>query len=124
MNTTVTQGSIGMSAAIYKLTELGYRVAIPLVDNQEYDLIVDIEGDLAKVEVKSTSVKQSSGSWSVQIKKVRPNKTENTITGFNNNLVDYLFVYTTEGDCFFIPSEDIDTKCQLSVPGKYEHYRL
>lgn len=124
MNTTVTQGSIGMSAAIYKLTEMGYRVAIPLVDNQEYDLIVDIEGDLAKVEVKSTSVKQSSGSWSVQIKKVRPNKTENTITGFDNSLVDYMFVYTTEGDCFFIPAEDIDTKNQLSVPGKFECYRL
>ena len=43
--TTVTQGGIGMSAAIYKLTSLGHKVSIPLIDNQEYDLIVDIEGD-------------------------------------------------------------------------------
>jgi hypothetical protein len=124
MNTTVTQGSIGMSAAIYKLTELGYKVAIPLVDNQEYDLIVDIEGDLFKVEVKSTSVKTNTGNWSVQIKKVRPNRSSNTITGFDNTLVDFLFVYTTAGDCFLIPAEEIDTNSQLSVPGKFSVYKV
>lgn len=124
MTTTVTQGSIGMSAAIYKLTQLGYRVAIPLVDNQEYDLIVDIEKTLCKVEVKSTSVKSVSNSWAVQIKKVRSNRTTNVISGFDSSLVDFMFVYTTEGDCFFIPAEDIDTKNQLTVPGKFECYRV
>jgi hypothetical protein len=30
-------------------------VSIPLADNQPYDLVVDIEGCLAKVQVKTTT---------------------------------------------------------------------
>jgi len=119
----VKQGSIGLTAAIYKLTQLGYTVSIPLIDNQGYDLVVDIDEKLYKVEIKSTSVKCPTG-WSVQIKKVRPNRTTNVITPFDSKSVDFLFVYTTEGDCYFIPSEDIETKSQLTVPGKYEVYKI
>ena len=120
---TVTQGSIGLTAAIYKLTQSGYNISIPILDNQEYDLIAEFDTLLYKVEVKSTSVKNNN-SWSVQIKKVRSNRTSNNISNFDNKLVDYLFVYTLEGDCYFIPSEDIDTTCQLTVPGKYSDYKL
>ncbi len=123
MTTTVKQGGIGMSAAIYKLTQLGYTVSIPLIDNQEYDLIADFDYKLYKVEVKSTSVKTPSG-WAVQIKKVRPNRTTNVITAFDPSKIDLLFVYTIDGDCYLIPSDDIDTRNQLTVPGKFECYKI
>lgn len=123
MHTTVTQGSIGLSSAIYKLTELGYRVSIPLIDNQEYDLIVDNGDRLLKVEVKSTSVRCSTG-WTVQIKKVRSNKSSNNISPFDGSVIDLLFIYTMEGDSYLIPSSKIDTRNQLTVPGKYLEYRL
>jgi hypothetical protein len=124
MNTSVTQGSIGLTAAIYKLTQIGYNIALPILDNQEYDLIAGYEGLLYKVEVKSSSVKALSGNWTVQIKKVRSNKSVNAITNFDNSLVDYLFVYTMDGDCYFIPSECIDTKTTITIPGKYSSYKI
>jgi len=124
MLNTVNQGSIGLSAAIYKLTSLGYTVSVPLIDNQCYDLVVDIAGTLNKVEVKSTSVNSNNDNWIVQIKRVRSNKTVNTIYKFDNLSVDYLFIYTMAGDCYFIPARDVDTKNQLTVPGKFLKYKL
>ena len=37
----VSQGSIGLSAAILYYQYCGYNISIPLVDNQYYDLIIE-----------------------------------------------------------------------------------
>lgn len=40
-----TQGEIGLGAAIAWFLAEGYGVAIPLCDNQPWDLVVDSEAD-------------------------------------------------------------------------------
>ena len=45
----VSQGSVGLSYAIAYLTKMGYNVSVPLVDNQSYDLVCEVGGELKKV---------------------------------------------------------------------------
>lgn len=48
----VAQGSVGLSYAIAYLTKMGYNVSVPLVDNQSYDLVCEINGELKKFRLK------------------------------------------------------------------------
>lgn len=46
------KGDVAESAIIAKLISLGYIVSIPFGDNQRYDIIVDLNGYLYKVQIK------------------------------------------------------------------------
>ena len=68
-----------MAAAILHYTRLGYAVLIPVSDVSRYDLVIDVDGVLERVEVKSTSSKnhefslRTSGgnqSWSGEVKRI------------------------------------------------------
>ena len=75
------------------------------------------DGKLYRIEVKSTETESKSGSgWEVQIKKVRPNKTENKITNFSKDQCDLLAIYLKPVDkVLLIPSADVKTTCQMTV---------
>ena len=118
----VTQGSLGLSYAIAYLTKRGYNVSVPLVDNQSYDLVCEVENELKKVQVKTTRFKQNS-NYCIQLKSVRANRTENNIHKFDNKASDYLLAVTEIGDIYFIPTSNIEAKNSLSLGPKYESYR-
>ena len=58
MSKTTQIGKIGESLVLAKLTELGYQVFLPFGDGSLIDLIVDINGNLKKIQVKTSSVKE------------------------------------------------------------------
>lgn len=120
---TVKQGNIGVSIAIAEFTIRGYPISIPLNDTQPYDLVVDVDGVLKKVQVKTTRSKQHQ-SFVVQIKSVRPNRTKNTIRHFDGAVVDFLFVSCENGDRYLIPANEIDQKTMLYLGPKYDKYKL
>lgn len=122
--TTVTQGSFGLTSAIYNLTKLGYIVSIPIIDNQSYDLIADKDGTLNKVEVKTTGSKAPSGNYTVQIKSVRSNKTVNTIKNFDKSLVDILYILTAENTNYIIPTQELEATCSITLGAKYDKYKI
>jgi Holliday junction resolvase-like predicted endonuclease len=62
------KGDVGLGAAIAYFTRMGYCVCLPLTDSQEYDLIVDIDKILHKVQVKTTTHKKKSGVYSVELR--------------------------------------------------------
>lgn len=118
----VGQGTLGLTYAIAYLTKLGYTVSIPLVDNQNYDLVCDIDGKLNRVQVKSTRVIKNK-NYVVQLKSVRSNRTKNSIVHFNSNSIDYLLIVTDNGEIYFIPTSNVDSKSTLSLGKKYLMYK-
>lgn len=62
---TKKQGDVGLGLAIGWFTSQGHTVCVPLTDSQDYDLVVDIDGKLQKVQVKTTTYKAPSGAYSV-----------------------------------------------------------
>lgn len=54
----VQQGEAAEIQVASELMSLGYPVSKPLGDNEPYDLIVDFDGDLIKVQVKRAHARQ------------------------------------------------------------------
>ena len=52
-------GDLAELKVITDLTERGFDVSIPFGDNCKYDLIVDINGSLKKVQVKARSTRNN-----------------------------------------------------------------
>lgn len=120
---TVTQGSIGLGQAIAYFASLGHIVCVPLTDNQDYDLIIDIEGKLNKVQVKTSGTKSRQGIYVVQLKSVRSNKNVNNINNFDKSKVDFLFIVTEEGKSYCIPMDDnFKPKSGLNLGSKYDKF--
>ena len=108
--TTVSQGSVGLAGAIFYYQRSGYNVSIPIVDNQKYDLIIEKDGKLLTVQVKTSRVFKKDG-WQVQLKKVRPNKTKNVISPLEQT--DFLFILCGDGTCFSIPFDKLTSLNEL-----------
>lgn len=119
----VVQGRLGLVNAIRDLTHLEYTVSLPLIDNQDYDLIVDIDGILNKVSVKSTSC-EKNGNPKVQIKKVRPNSQENKIHRFDKTSVDLMYIYSLDNRAWLIPCSEIEATCELTVDSRFDKFKI
>ena len=116
------QGQLGLVNAIKVLTEKGYTVSVPLIDNQDYDLVVEVDKVLKKVQVKSSATKAASGNYIFQIKKVRANRTCSIIHKFDNTSVDYLFLYVVGGNGYFIPASEVTTTSTITLTKDLEKY--
>lgn len=96
-------------------------VSVPLNDTQDYDLVVDMGGDLKKVQVKATNSKHSANSYSLLLKTVSgtTRKVYKTVVDTD---IDYLFCLCGDGTMFLIPKEEIknrNTLCLSTSKSKY-----
>jgi hypothetical protein len=117
------QGDAGLAVAISSFVLSGYTVCIPLTDSQEYDLIVGLGINLYKVQVKTSTEKDGIYN-KVQLRTRTTKGGKNFFKSFDNSLVDYLFILTSEGDKFLIPSKEIIVKTAITLGEKYSKYKI
>lgn len=120
VGTTVSQGAVGLAFAIAYYQQTGYMVSIPLVDNTNYDLIIEKNSVFESVQVKTTRVIKNN-NYLVQLKKVRSNKTKNTISPMSK--VDYLFILCDNGDKYSIPFNKLTSLNELRT-SLYQNYKI
>ena len=101
------QGDVGLSCAIQYFSVCGYTVSIPLTDSQDYDLVVEIQSILYKVQVKTVTHKAPSGYYRVSLRTCGGNSKGTYIKYGTDIIYDLLFVLTDEGDCYLIPKKEI-----------------
>jgi hypothetical protein len=118
------QGRIGLGAAIAWFCKEGYEVAIPLNDSQPYDLIVeDVRGRLLKVQVKTTTARNSAGNYVVALRTVGGNQSFSTAKPFDHASSDLLFVLTDAEEIYLIPCRDFSNTNSIALYYKYDRYR-
>jgi hypothetical protein len=100
--TSKEKGRAGLSAAIAYFGMNGYTVSIPLNDTQDYDLIVDKDGVLQKVSVKSSDSKNKNGNYSCSLRTVS-GTSRKVIGTVKNSSADLLFCLTGDGTMFLFP---------------------
>ena len=117
------KGNSGLGMAIGYFTTNGYTVSIPLNDTQDYDLIVEKNNILQKVQVKSTGCIGKGGNYQVALKSCggTNGKTYKTIL---NTSVDLVFILTEEKDMYLIPKTSIKNVSTLSLCDKYNQYKV
>ena len=69
-----TIGNASLGTAIGYFANIGCTVSIPLNDTQDYDLLVDFDGNIKKVQVKGTSFKTNYGIYQVSLKVLEEQK--------------------------------------------------
>jgi hypothetical protein len=121
---TNMKGNVGVGSAIQYFTSQGWVVALPINDSQPYDLIVDIDGTLKRVQVKTTT-SNDGVSWEVGLRISSTNTKRNKSKLFDGSLVDLLFILTEDGSRWLIPTEKIQGSSTISVGGKlYQEFKI
>lgn len=111
-------GAIGVAKAIAWFTENGYTVCVPISEVQRYDLIVEMERVLSRVEVKTSSTQK------VQLRTCgRASKNSLYSTYLNSKDCELVFVVTPEANYLFSISL-IEGRNMLTMGKKYEEYKV
>lgn len=122
MQNSKKQGDLGVSAAIFHFQMNGVAVSIPFGDSQRYDLIADKDGELKRVQVK-TSAYMRNGSYEVGVKTCGGNRSGQSVKKLDKNDYDILFVLTSDGSVYEIPADDVESSTCLVLGSKYEKYK-
>lgn len=122
-NTNKAKGNTSLGIAIAYYSANGYTVSIPLNDTQDYDLIVDKDNTLRKVQVKSTGCKTKYNSYQVALKSCGGSKGK-TYKTVIETAVDELFILTEDLKMYTIPIEKIENKSTLNICNKYKKYEV
>lgn len=117
------QGNVGIGAAILYFTKLGNTVCLPLNDSQDYDLVVDINNELFKVQVKTTR-RIVDNKYVVCLKSSGGTKGEIYHTVSKGN-ADLLFVLCANEEMYLIPrSIFVNFKTSITFGNKMSSYKL
>lgn len=105
----------------------GYTVSLP-VEPAKYDLVVDSDSGLRKVQVKSTNGKHSNGRWSVRI--AHHPYDSSTVSGrsspvpYTSSEVDYFFIVCGDGSMYLVPISDTGGVTNLTLDVKYSQFKV
>lgn len=125
------QKMIGETKAIHEFAKLNIPTFKPLNDTNGCDLVIDYEGRLLKVQVKSCISGVTNGdhnAYTINIVKIRPNRTENKRVRYTLQQVDLFAVYLVDIDTMcYIPFSEIDNYSNITFrtipPKRHNQYK-
>ena len=121
------QGDAGLGQAIAYFTMKGYDIALPLTDSADWDLIVEMEDGLKKVQVKTSKQLEESGTmiFSVDVKGGNKSGTKEA-KKINDQNWDLIFLHhLITGKQALIPKESITSNTSINIgKQKYSEYLL
>lgn len=120
-NKNIGNSSLGL--AISYFTCHNYIVSIPLNDTQDYDLIVEKDNLLYRVQVKGTSFKTKYGIYQVALKSCDGTK-EKIYKTVIKSRADLLFIATKNRDLYLIPISNLRNTYTLNLGEEYKKYLL
>jgi hypothetical protein len=113
------KGTVGLGHAIAYFTRKGMMVALPLNDSQPYDLIVEIDNALQKVQVKTST------SNAIALRTMGGNQSYHTAKLFDHSSCDYVYGLLDNGDSWLVPTSTFSNKTSLKLTDKkYDVYKL
>jgi hypothetical protein len=120
-----TPGRLGLSAAISWFLNRGYNPSIP-VEPCFYDLVVESDDGLQRVQVKTTGSKSRDGYYRVRVG--RGAYEQGAVSNANGKFrprpypagsLDYFFIASGDGVNYLIPQHVIGGRVELSLTRKY-----
>lgn len=121
--TNKEKGNSGLGMAIAYYSCNGYTVSIPLNDTQDYDLIIEKDGKLKTVQVKSSGCCTKNNSYQVALKSCGGTNGKTYKTFLDTN-VDIIFILTADMQMYEIPRSEIKNRSTLNICDKYFRYKV
>ncbi len=97
---TKLKADIAESAAITALLKRGFRVLKPVGDRLPYDLAVDVNGRLIRIQVKSAWY--YNGSYTVDTRRTKTNRRLMRRAYYGDNDFDFAIVYIDRLGVFYV----------------------
>ncbi len=101
-------------------------MSVPLGHSPDYDLIADLDGELRRVQVKTTRRRTPHGRWQVMLETKGGNQSwSGTTRRFDAGRYDWLFVLVADGRCWLIPANQIEATTSVCLGGtKYAEHEV
>lgn len=108
------KGNIGEAIVLAEFTKRGVQVSIPFGDNARYDLVIDIKGNLYKVQVKYTSSLTRYNSVNCRCVSAKNHTTNKRLDSYIGD-VDFLCYYIADwGEVVLVPIELLQGKASIN----------
>jgi PD-(D/E)XK endonuclease len=124
------QGDLGEASAIDWLVSLGAIVLIPFGHSPDFDLVAEAQGRLLRIQVKSSTQRATTPNGQPRnVVALVTSGGNRSWTGISKRLdpsrFDYLFVLTSDGRRWFIPSSELEAETSISLGGpKYSEFEI
>jgi len=109
--TSKEKGNLTELQCLTAFYELGHKVSIPYGENCRYDFILDVNGHLLKIQVK-TSKSVSDECFSFATRSTRVNSQGCISTTYTKKDIDY-FATFHNGKCYLVPVEECGVEKKL-----------
>ena len=125
MLTPREQGNLGEYSAVLWFMSKGMGVAVPIGHSPDWDLMADIDGRAAKVQVK-TSGRYDKGRWAVALATRGGNRSWSGLVKYlDPSRCDYVFRLVGDGRRWLIPTSKLECCSQLTLGGpKYAEFEV
>ena len=118
MDNTLIRGDINELQCILDFQKRGYYCSIPFSGSCRYDLIVDINDKLYKIQCKASSYSEDEGVLKMSATRSTTNTQRTIKYTYSENEVDYFYTSWKEYG-FLIPINEVSTgKCLRIKPPK------
>lgn len=118
---TRLQGDAGVAAALAYYTSKGWPVSLPFGEGQRYDLVVDRDGVLSRVQVKSGSTKAASGSPKVYLRTSGGNRSGTGKASLLSVAEADEVAVSADGKLWVFPIEELAGRTQVNLGDSRRH---
>ncbi len=99
---TKLKADIAESAVITELLKRGFKVLRPVGDRLPYDLALDLDGSLIRIQVKSAWFNAKTQSYSVDVRRTKTNRRRMLRSRYNKNDFDFAVIYIDSLQVFYV----------------------
>lgn len=114
MDNTLIRGDVNELQCILDFQKRGYYCSIPFSGSCRYDLIVDINDKLYKIQCKASSYSEDEGVLKMSATRSTTNTQKTTRYTYSEKEVDYFYTSWKEYG-FLIPIDEVSTEKYLRV---------
>ncbi|WP_078555616.1 group I intron-associated PD-(D/E)XK endonuclease [Bacillus alkalicellulosilyticus] len=113
------KGDISLTSVISFLVKNGVSVCLPITDNKRYDLIMDNNGKLYKMQVKTAKLHNSKAYLDFLACSYRMTSKGNKAKQYTKEEIDGFLIYCFELDAVYLvwinEVEDLKSKVRLRI---------
>ncbi|MFY9484358.1 MAG: group I intron-associated PD-(D/E)XK endonuclease [Patescibacteria group bacterium] len=99
---TKLKADIAESAVVTELLRRGFKVLKPVGDRLPYDIAVDLNGKLIRIQIKHAWFVPANNYFAVDVRRTKTNRRVMRRERYNNEDFDLAIVYIDQGPVFYV----------------------
>lgn len=122
---TKARGDMAVGHAINHYLSSGYEVCLPIGDKRHYDVLIEKDGKIERVQIKFGGLYKKRGKCKVGLRITGGNQSFNYARNYSDDAFDILFIYTERKEKFAVPWKDVVCRNEITIEDpRYKKYKL